>query len=146
MNLTRLVYYSQRNPSVDMDVDALIKGCKRKHIKQSLTGMLHYNGDYFVQVIEGGRVDVSALFHQIVRDVRHSNVILLSFSDVRERLFSTQPMGLRQGMDKQSRAIFLRYFASTVIDPETVNVDALLDALHDLMVEVSEPTKLTISV
>lgn len=144
MNLTRLVYYSQRNPSEDMDINALIETCKRNNPRLNLTGLLHYNGDHFLQVIEGGRVEVSALYHRIARDPRHSNIILLSCSDVRERMFPTWSMGLHQGMDAQTRSIFLRYFSTDVVNPETVNVDTLLDVLQDLMMET--PQKLTISV
>ncbi|PTX57486.1 FAD-dependent sensor of blue light [Litoreibacter ponti] len=144
MNLTRLVYYSQRNPSVDLDIDELIATCKRNNPRLNLTGLLHYNGDHFLQVIEGGRVEVSALYHRIARDSRHSNIILLACTDVRERMFPTWSMGLHQGMDEQTRRVFLRYFSTDVVNPETVNVDTLLDVLQDLMMET--PQKLTISV
>lgn len=144
MNLTRLVYYSQRNPSEDMDINALIATCKRNNPRLNLTGLLHYNGDHFLQVIEGGRVEVSALYHRIARDPRHSNIILLSCTDVRERMFPTWSMGLHQGMDEQTRKVFLRYFSTDVVNPETVSVDTLLDVLQDLMMET--PQKLTISV
>ncbi|WP_281859634.1 BLUF domain-containing protein [Litoreibacter halocynthiae] len=144
MNLTRLVYYSQRNPSEDLDINALIETCKRNNPRQNLTGLLHYNGDHFIQVIEGGRVEVSALYHRIARDPRHSNIILLSCTDVRERMFPTWSMALHQGMDSQTRKVFLRYFATDMMNPEAVNVDTLLDVLQDLMMET--PTKLTISV
>ena len=144
MNLTRLVYYSQRNPSEELSVDALIETCKRNNQRLNLTGMLHYNGDHFIQVIEGGRVEVSSLYHRIARDPRHTNIILLSCADVRERLFPTWTMGLHQGMDERTRTVFLRYFATDVVNPEVVNVDGLLDALQDLM--IAPPSKLAITV
>ena len=48
-------------------------------------------------------------------------------------------------MDAQTRAIFLRYFSTDMVNPETVNVDTLLDVLQDLLLETPTPTKLTIS-
>lgn len=144
MNLTRLVYYSQRNPSEELNVDDLIETCKRNNARQNLTGMLHYNGDHFIQVVEGGRVEVSSLYHRIVRDPRHSNIILLSVEDVRERMFPKWAMGLHQGMDAQTRDVFLRYFATDLVNPEVINVDSLLDALHDLM--AAPPSKLAITI
>ncbi|RLJ41101.1 FAD-dependent sensor of blue light [Litoreibacter meonggei] len=144
MNLTRLVYYSQRNPSEELDTKSLIETCKRNNARLHLTGLLHYNGDHFIQVIEGGRIDVSELYHRIARDPRHANIILLSCTDVRERMFPTWSMALHQGMNAQTRKAFLRYFSTDMVNPETVNVDTLLDALQDMMMET--PTKLTISV
>lgn len=136
MNLTRLVYYSQRNPSEKLDTRDLIETCRRNNARLNLTGMLHYNGDHFIQVIEGGRVEVSALYHAIARDPRHANIILLSCSDVRERIFPNWSMGLHQGMTDKTREIFLRYFATDDLNPESVNVDSLLDVLQDLSAEL----------
>jgi hypothetical protein len=45
-------------------------------------------------------------------------------------------MGLHQGMDEQTRQIYLRYFATDEVNPETVNVESLLDVLQDLAVEL----------
>ncbi len=137
MNLTRLVYYSQRNPSMSMDLRELIKTCHRNNAMNSITGILHYSGTYFLQVLEGGRAEVSATYHRIANDPRHSNVILISCSDVRERLFPVWTMGLHEGMDEETRNIFLRYFATKDVNPETVNVDSLLDVLQDLSAELS---------
>lgn len=136
MNLTRLVYYSQRNPSERLDVKELIKVCQRNNARANLTGILHYNGDHFLQVLEGGRAEISAIYHRIARDTRHSNIILISCSDVRERMFPVWTMGLHEGMDDRTRNIYLRYFATDDVNPETVNVDSLLDVLQDLSVEL----------
>jgi hypothetical protein len=130
------VYYSQRNPSESLDSKELIETCKRNNARLHLTGLLHYNGDHFLQVIEGGRVEVSALYHRIARDTRHSNIILISCADTRERLFPTWSMGLHQGMDDRTRDIYLRYFSTDDLNPETLNVESLLDVLQDLSVEL----------
>ena len=136
MKLTRLVYYSQRNPSESLEIDKLIETCQRNNGRMNVSGLLHYNSDHFLQVLEGGRVEVSALYHRIARDTRHSNIILMGCYDVRERMFPRWSMGLHQGMDDQTRAIYLRYFATDEVNPETVNVESLLDVLQDLSVEL----------
>lgn len=136
MNLTRLVYYSQRNPSQNLDIRELIQICNRNNSRLGLTGMLHYNGDHFLQVLEGGRAEVSSIYHRIAQDPRHINIILISCMDVRERFFSTWSMGLHEGMDEKTKEIFRRYFSTEDINPEVVNVDSLLDALQDITVEM----------
>lgn len=136
MILTRLVYYSQRNPSERLSVDDLIDACRRNNARAYITGMLHYNGDHFLQVLEGGRAEVSAIYHRIARDPRHSNIILISCQDVRERMFPTWSMGMHEGMNDEARAIFLRYFSTDEVNPETVNVDSLLDVMQDLAIEL----------
>lgn len=132
VNLMRLVYYSERNPSMQLDMRELIKTCHRNNTPMGLTGLLHYNGRYFLQVLEGGRAEVSQVYHRIANDPRHVNIILLGCHDVRERLFPTWSMGLHEAETDRTRSVFLRYFSSEQIDPENVNVNSLLDVLQDL--------------
>jgi Sensors of blue-light using FAD len=135
MNLCRLVYYSQRNRSVALDVKAMIAGAQRSNARDNLTGMLHFDGNAFIQVLEGGRAEVSATYHRIAADPRHSNLIIISCTEVRERLFPGWSMGLHESNAEKVRDTYMRYFASTKIDPRQVNVDSLLDVLQDLAAE-----------
>ncbi len=137
MNLTRLVYYSQRNPSTSLNMDELLATCKRNNSPLNISGILHSNGNYFLQVLEGGRAEVSSIYHRIAADPRHINIILISCHDVRERLFPTWSMGLHEGLDGQTRDIFLRYFANNSVNPEAVSVDSLLDFLQDVSAELA---------
>ncbi len=136
MNLCRLVYFSERNMSVSLDINQLIATCHKNNSKTTLTGMLHYNGNYFIQVIEGSRADVSFTYHRIAQDPRHQNILLIACNDVRERSFPGWSMGLHEGMNDRTKQIFLRYFASDRVDPSQVNVESLLDVLQDLSVEL----------
>lgn len=131
MNLSRLVYYSERNPSMSLDMRALIKTCHRNNAAANITGILHYNGRQFLQVLEGGRAEVSAIYHRIAADPRHINIILIDCSEARERLFPHWAMGLHEVEDEKSKDIFLRYFSTDEVNPETVNVHSLLDLLQD---------------
>ena len=137
MNLTRLVYYSQRNPSLSMNMPQLMATCHKNNAQMNVTGILHYNGNAFLQVLEGGRAEVSSIYHRIAADPRHINIILIACNDVRERMFPTWSMGLHEGMDDKTKGIFLRYFASNQMNPETVSVDSLLDVLQDLSTELA---------
>ncbi|MDX8351825.1 BLUF domain-containing protein [Cognatiyoonia sp. IB215182] len=137
MNLTRLVYYSQRNPSMNVNVDELLAVCRRNNAAMNVTGMLHYNGTNFLQVLEGGRAEVSAIYHRIAADPRHVNIILMACNDVRERIFPSWSMGLHEGMSDETKQIFLRYFPSNKVNPEAISVDSLLDFLQDVSTELT---------
>lgn len=115
----------------------MIETCQRNNGRMNVSGLLHYNGDHFLQVLEGGSVEVSALYHRIARDTQHTNIILMACTDMRERMFPSWSMGLHQGMDKQTREIYMRYFATDDVNPETANVESLLDVVQDLSVELS---------
>lgn len=137
MNLTRLVYYSQRNPSLSLNMEELLSVCQRNNAPMNVTGILHYNGNYFLQVLEGGRAEVSAIYHRIAADPRHVNIILISAHDVRERIFPTWSMTLHEGMDEETKRIFLRYFPNNTVNPEAVSSDSLLDFLQDVSAELA---------
>lgn len=137
MNLTRLVYYSQRNLSTSLNIPELLEVCKRNNAALNISGILHYNGNHFLQVLEGGRAEVSSIYHRIAADPRHINIILISCTDVRERLFPSWSMGLHEGMDGATSKIFLRYFANNIVNPEAISVDSLLDFLQDVSAELS---------
>lgn len=136
MNLTRLVYYSQRNSSLSLNMDELLTISQRNNAAMNVTGILHYNGNYFLQVLEGGRAEVSAIYHRIAADPRHVNIILMSCTDVRERIFPSWSMGRHEGMGDETKKIFLRYFPNNTVNPEAVSVDSLLDFLQDVSAEL----------
>ncbi len=137
MNLTRLIYYSQRNPSLNIDMHELLGICQRNNSAINVTGMLHYNGNYFLQVLEGGRAEVSSVYHRITTDARHTNIILISCEDVRERVFSNWSMSLHEGLEGETRDIFLRYFPGSVVNPESVRAESLLDFMQDVSTELA---------
>ncbi|MEO1207516.1 MAG: BLUF domain-containing protein [Pseudomonadota bacterium] len=136
MNLTRIVYYSERNASLSLDVRQIISTSHKNNGRDSITGFLHFNGFYFLQVLEGGRAQLSACYHRIAADPRHTNIVLISAADVSERLFPSWSMGLHEGMDDKTSEIFLRYFATDKVDPETISSDSLLDVLQDVATEL----------
>jgi Sensors of blue-light using FAD len=132
MNLTRIVYYSERSATVPMDVRQMLATCHNNNARDGLTGYLFVNNHYYLQVLEGGRGAVSACYHRIAADPRHTNIVLISCLDVRERLFPAWSMGMHEGMNDQTKATFLRYFATEKVDPMSVNADSLLCVLRDL--------------
>jgi Sensors of blue-light using FAD len=137
VNLSRLVYYSQRNRSVALDTKSMIKIAQRNNDRDGITGMLHFDGNCFIQVLEGGRDKVSETYHRIAADPRHMSPMIISCTDVRERLFPNWAMGLHEMSADKVRGTYMRYFASPLIDPRQVNVDSLLDVLQDLAVELA---------
>jgi hypothetical protein len=136
MTLTRMIYYSERNSAVSMDLSQVLATSHKNNARDNITGFLHYNGVHFLQVLEGGRAQLSACYHRIVSDTRHNNIVLIQYVDVRERLFPTWSMGVHEGMSDRTKVIFMRYFANNKIDPETINGDSLLDVLQDIASEL----------
>lgn len=62
--------------------------------KLDITGVLFFTGDRFVQVMEGERLTVQALFDRIKSDPRHERVTVLKDGPIPSRSFSGWAMRL----------------------------------------------------
>lgn len=60
--------------------------------RDGITGLLHFNGKRFLQVLEGEARLVEAAFDRICRDPRHFAVVTLSRRDVAVREFGAWEM------------------------------------------------------
>lgn len=132
MNLTRLVYHSQRCPDAHFEAAQVMASSYRNNRRDRITGFLLATDREFVQVLEGSRTAISRLYHRISADPRHRDLVLLSCMPVRERRFASWSMGLKEGVDAPVSEILLRYFATDEIDPATVDPDSLIEALRHI--------------
>jgi hypothetical protein len=61
---------------------------------QGITGVLCQGQGFFIQVIEGERTHVNALYRRICADTRHQDVELLLFEEIQVRRFAQWSMAL----------------------------------------------------
>ena len=93
--LVRLMYASRAAESVNHDeLVAILKQSKAYNPAAGVTGVLCFSGGIFLQVLEGGRAPLNALYNRIVQDARHREVTLLSYEEIGERCFAGWAMGL----------------------------------------------------
>lgn len=91
--LTRLIYFSEQSRPGDRALlDAVLKTARSRNAQMDVTGLLISEGPHFVQVLEGHRNAVSAIYTSIASDDRHRNPVLVDVSSVVERLFEDWPM------------------------------------------------------
>jgi hypothetical protein len=106
MPLIRLTYFStnklssstgREGPMGREELKALtdILACaNRRNREDGVTGVLAFDDHNFIQVLEGEREKVWAIFLKILGDRRHTDVTLVEFSETSERLFENWSMGL----------------------------------------------------
>ena len=116
MPLIRIVYYSERNPKVGLDMKRLIDACERNNPRDHIGGFLHYNGVYFLQVLEGEQDVVRACYARIKADETHNNLVLIGAETVTDRKFADWTMGVNAGVANPSKDTFLENFASSTVD------------------------------
>ena len=74
--------------AIDFDdnaLDALVKQAAQNNAKNNITGMLVYNGELFMQLLEGKEEVVSDLLDEIAKDNRHTNVTIIRKKEIDKR-------------------------------------------------------------
>ncbi|MFZ4551157.1 MAG: BLUF domain-containing protein [Aquabacterium sp.] len=135
--LVRLLYASRSADVMTPDViDAILATSRKTNPALGITGLLCHSGDIFMQVLEGGRDTVNALYRRICADARHKDVILLKYDEITERHFAGWTMG-QVNLERVNPSILLKYSERAVLDPYAVSGDAAMALLDELLATAS---------
>ncbi|MES3032638.1 MAG: BLUF domain-containing protein [Gemmatimonadota bacterium] len=139
MPLIRLTYASVARPGLDYEeLTSLLRRAAVRNDELGITGILCFSGNAFLQSLEGRRSDVNRLFLRIAQDTRHTNVELLSCTEIDARDFSDWSMKLVSWEGKltaQRRALLLRHARTAALEPWTMTASqahGFLRALAEL--------------
>lgn len=86
-------------PFGDDDWLSLVDTCVRRNRDLGVSGILLFDGTFFLQSLEGPMNEVSALFSRIRADGRHHDVIPFGVSRIAARRFD----GFLSGYDREGR-------------------------------------------
>jgi hypothetical protein len=135
--LVRLLYASRAATSLTPEaVECILSSSRAGNMAKGITGLLCHSGDIFMQVLEGGREAVNALYLDIARDPRHSDVILLHYEEITERRFAGWTMG-QVNLARVNPSILLKYSERPVLDPYAVPGKVSLALLEELIATAS---------
>ena len=135
--LVRLMYASRATDSVDQEVlSAILKKSKANNPDLGVTGVLCFSGGIFLQVLEGGRSPVSALYNRIANDPRHRDVVLLSYEEIGERSFASWSMG-QVNLNRLNPGLLLKYSERPELDPYAVSGQVSLALFNELVATAS---------
>jgi hypothetical protein len=137
--MVRLLYASRADDSVnEATLHAILKQARAHNVETGITGALCFclNVRVFMQVLEGGRGQVSRLYNRIAQDPRHSDVELLSYEDIGERNFAGWAMG-QVNMNRLNPALLLRYSETPKLDPYSVSGKVSMALFNELVATAS---------
>ncbi|PXX41847.1 BLUF domain-containing protein [Undibacterium pigrum] len=135
--LVRLLYASRAVDEKMCDIVQSIVSQSRQHNPQhGITGVLCHSDQVFMQVLEGGREAVNTLYSHILRDERHTDVMLLDYEEILERRYAGWTMG-QANMSKINPSILLKYSPLPVLDPHRMSGKILLALIDELMATAS---------
>ncbi|MFZ6648699.1 BLUF domain-containing protein [Undibacterium sp. TJN25] len=135
--LVRLLYASRAADKKLCDIIADIMQQSRTHNpKNGITGILCHSDNVFMQVLEGGREAVNKLYAQILKDPRHTDVILLHYEEIMERRYSGWTMG-QANLGKINPSILLKYSDLPELNPHAMSGKMSLALVEELIATAS---------
>jgi Sensors of blue-light using FAD len=131
--LVRLLYASRATDQIDQQsLSAILAKSRANNPGVGVTGVLCFSGGTFMQVLEGGRLQVSELYNHIARDNRHRDVVLLSYEEIQERRFAHWSMG-QVNLARINPALLIKYSETASLDPYAVSGAASMSMFEEMI-------------
>jgi len=131
--LVRLLYASHATGEVNCaSVQEIMQQSHAHNPHNGITGILCHSDKLFMQVLEGGRDAINALYAKILRDPRHTDVVLLHYEEICERRYAGWTMG-QANLSKINASTLLRFSVLPEINPHAMSGKNSLALIDELM-------------
>jgi hypothetical protein len=128
MHLYRILYYSRLVGNAE--IEAILETARERNRQDYITGALWFDGEFFIQVLEGGRVKLTETYNRIACDPRHKNIVLAQCVPIFERSYSDWSMAFYADT-RENRNRIKRYVAQDFLDPRPMPPESMLKLLSD---------------
>ena len=135
--LVRLLYASRA--AADAKPDAVCDIMRQSHAYNpghGITGILCHSDKVYMQVLEGGREAINLLYAKIVRDPRHTDVVLLHYEEINERRYAGWTMG-KANLSRINASTLLRFSDLPGLNPHAMSGKNSLALVDELMASAS---------
>lgn len=102
------------NPTAE-DMEQLMEKARADNEVNGITGCLLYCNGGFIQIIEGEKKHILALFEKIKLDKRHTDVHLFSDHDITERTFDSWGMPYLISNENTVSKVEIEHFKNNVL-------------------------------
>ncbi len=134
--MLRLIYFSTARLGLDpADLENILSHAVASNVARGVTGILLYNGQNFLQVLEGPRQAVEELYARIGQDGRHTGVALIKTEDVSTLSYPEWGMKLKELNSDLGENSLLRLnqeIADALVDVSSADVKAMIKAFLSL--------------
>lgn len=130
--MQQLIYASTALPGLTLcEVQEILTTANKKNKKTYISGMLLYDGIFFLQVLEGASNLLDDLMQNIQNDSRHNDILLLGRRDIDSRNFEEWTMGFVNSADKIKEVIWDES-KRTTFNPHQFEYDEALNIIKKL--------------
>ena len=135
--LVRLMYCSRSKEVLPQEqLTAIVVQSRNNNPPRGITGVLCCSGKIFLQVLEGGRMEVNKLYNKIANDPRHEDVMLLCYEEITERSFSHWSMG-QVSLNRINPSMLIKYSERAELDPYAVSGKVSMSLFNEMMATAS---------
>lgn len=102
MSMKTILYLSTPTvPFSDEDLKELLVKSRENNRARSVSGILLFVNNLFIQVLEGESDDVEALYQLISRDPRHKSILKIYDKPIEEKLFDVWSMAFNKATSEE---------------------------------------------
>jgi hypothetical protein len=134
-----LTYISNAAPTTKAaDIQGIVEKARIKNTKNNVTGLMLFRARMFLQLLEGEKKDVLAIFQKIAADPRHQDVEIIFEAEIKDasKLFPSWQMGFigdSLGLPNQEALIRALHTLATSVRPEKEKILELLKKFSDTL-------------
>lgn len=119
-----LVYRSIAKVGIkEQDIVNILERSRKFNADNEITGCLIFFNNKFIQILEGNKSVVQDLFVQIQKDVRHSDVQLLTQGDKEKRIFKGWSMAYYKFENEKKLTVKKQLFIKNLITFSETNIE-----------------------
>jgi len=127
-------HYSGSIKDIESTLTAIVKTAKHNNPEQGITGVLFFDRDRFVQVIEGEKAALDALLARIKEDPRHDHIDIIFNVEKEDREFADWNMDAFEiGGHSRLDAELLEHFRSVYLQNFRVSSVQVVDWIKRLI-------------
>lgn len=137
MNKTQIYQMSYVSTGCDTlkydDIKSILQDSRKNNVEKDITGILVYCNKHFFQILEGEKEKIQQLYHKIIIDRRHDNVIKIQEGFVENRQFENWNMAFKsfnrelKELDCFNNEQFYSYIKSQLEQKNNVSLKILAD-------------------
>ena len=138
MFLIQIIYSSEVSSDIGpKDIEQILTASRKNNAQKHISGLLAFDGRYFLQALEGLRSEVNQWLETISRDPRHKDLCIMHYREITERDFCDWNMAY-VGQSKFNKALIMRFSGNSEFKPKFISGASALALLKALKSEVEK--------
>ncbi len=131
-SLVRLSYASFKDKYVDgQELQKILADAQVYNHAKNITGVLVFNSQFFLQAIEGSRVEISRLYNKIMLDSRHHDLQIIKLDAVESRIWGDWSMEFIS-ISETEELVYQQYTGQKTFNPFKIATDEIDRFLSDI--------------